>query len=60
MAGLSPIRISSRLLSAMQPHHAVAQILPLEKALDGDGDFFQLERLGDIVKGAELHRFDGR
>ena len=43
-----------------QTNDSVAQILALEEALDGDGDFLQLERLGDIVERPKLHRLDRR
>src|SRR5918995_1180475 len=43
-----------------QANDPVAEVLAFEEALDGDGDFLELERLGDIVERPKLHRLDRR
>ena len=36
------------------------EALVIERALDGDLELVHLERLGDVIVGAELHRLKGR
>jgi hypothetical protein len=45
---------------ALQIEVFVAQPLALERVRDDQLDLVQLERLGDVVVGAELHGLDGR
>ena len=47
-----------RLQLLSQVEVLVAQPLALEGVADDEADFVQLERLGDVVVGAQLHRLD--